>query len=227
MNEEQRVNLRNYKYAGGDQGYLYVYFYNPVAKTIVEYLPETLAPNVVTLIGFIFSTLPFIILFGNYGTKFENDSVKIPHWFFFFYAFCYFMYRMFDELDGKQARRTGNSSPLGLLFDHGCDAFSMGFQCMVVAKCLQCGDNIWVVLTVMIACASFHFSTLEEYYTGGLFLGPGNGISDGSGGVIGLFIFMGFFGNDFWKFKAVGSFEIVDLAIVGIMIGNIGINFLW
>lgn len=25
-------------------------------------------------------------------------------------------------MDGKHARRTGNSSPLGLLFDHGCDA---------------------------------------------------------------------------------------------------------
>lgn len=29
---------------------------------------------------------------------------------------------MFDNLDGKQARRTKTSSPLGLLFDHGCDA---------------------------------------------------------------------------------------------------------
>ncbi len=29
---------------------------------------------------------------------------------------------MLDNLDGKQARRTKTSSPLGLLFDHGCDA---------------------------------------------------------------------------------------------------------
>jgi ethanolaminephosphotransferase len=31
---------------------------------------------------------------------------------------------MFDNLDGKQARRTQTSSPLGLLFDHGCDAMT-------------------------------------------------------------------------------------------------------
>jgi phosphatidylglycerophosphate synthase len=31
---------------------------------------------------------------------------------------------MLDEMDGKQARKTGNSSPLGLLFDHGCDSFT-------------------------------------------------------------------------------------------------------
>jgi len=27
-------------------------------------------------------------------------------------------------MDGKQARKTGNSSALGMLFDHGCDAIS-------------------------------------------------------------------------------------------------------
>lgn len=31
----------------------------------------------------------------------------------------------FDNIDGNQARKTGNSSPLGILFDHGCDALNM------------------------------------------------------------------------------------------------------
>jgi phosphatidylserine synthase len=30
-----------------------------------------------------------------------------------------------DAIDGKQARRTGTSGPLGELFDHGCDAINM------------------------------------------------------------------------------------------------------
>ena len=136
LDEDMCSNLKLYKYAGGDKGYLYIYFYNPVATKVVSYLPETMAPNLVTLIGFIFSCLPFIVLFSFYGTKFSNEKDGIPNWFFFLYAFCYFMYRMFDEMDGKQARRTGNSSPLGLLFDHGCDAFSIGFQCLTIAKCL-------------------------------------------------------------------------------------------
>jgi phosphatidylglycerophosphate synthase len=29
------------------------------------------------------------------------------------------MYQTLDAVDGKQARRTGTSSPLGQLFDHG------------------------------------------------------------------------------------------------------------
>ena len=45
----------------------------------------------------------------------------------FLQAWCYFVYRMLDEMDGKQARATQNSSPMGLIFDHGCDSFTSGF----------------------------------------------------------------------------------------------------
>jgi ethanolaminephosphotransferase len=31
-----------------------------------------------------------------------------------------------DNMDGKQARRTGTSSALGMLFDHACDAVNTG-----------------------------------------------------------------------------------------------------
>lgn len=37
-----------------------------------------------------------------------------------------FIYQSLDAIDGKQARRTGSSSPLGELFDHGCDSVSTG-----------------------------------------------------------------------------------------------------
>ena len=80
-----------------------------------------------------FTLVPFLVLFIKYGTKLGNETL-IPNGFFFLAGISYFVYRMLDEMDGKQARRTGNSSPLGLLFDHGCDAFSMGLQVMVIAK---------------------------------------------------------------------------------------------
>ena len=54
------------------------------------------------------------------------------------------------------------------------------------------------MICVALGCASFNFSTLEEYYTGGLFLGPFNAISDGSIVYIGLNILMAIFGNKFW-----------------------------
>ena len=37
-----------------------------------------------------------------------------------------FIYQSLDAVDGKQARRTDSSTPLGELFDHGCDSVSTG-----------------------------------------------------------------------------------------------------
>ncbi len=43
---------------------------------------------------------------------------------FFLNGFAMIFYQTLDNMDGKQARRTGTSSPLGMLFDHGCDAIN-------------------------------------------------------------------------------------------------------
>lgn len=44
-----------------------------------------------------------------------------------------------DALDGKQARRTGSSSPLGQLFDHGVDALAVIFEHQLAAAYLMMG----------------------------------------------------------------------------------------
>jgi hypothetical protein len=100
LNGEARENLRNYQYSGGDQGFVFKLFYNPFATWVVGFLPEWLAPNVITTIGFFFSFLPFGYLFYNYGTHFYNQEVIAPS-FYYLQAICYFLYRMFDEMDGK------------------------------------------------------------------------------------------------------------------------------
>lgn len=51
---------------------------------------------------------------------------KAPSWCYFLCALGLFIYQTLDAIDGKQARRTNSSSPLGELFDHGCDALSIG-----------------------------------------------------------------------------------------------------
>jgi ethanolaminephosphotransferase len=49
------------------------------------------------------------------------------------------LYTWLDCLDGKQARRTGTSSPLGQLFDHGCDALSVNLLLGNIACSLSIG----------------------------------------------------------------------------------------
>lgn len=139
LSKEAKDGLKYYKYAAGDNAIMAKYFYNPFADWLVNFLPEWLAPNTITLMGFVISIAPFFLVFVLCGTHLYNEEpekYKIPRWAFFAEGVCYFLYRMLDELDGKQARRTGNSSPLGMLFDHGCDAFTCGLQCLIMAKFL-------------------------------------------------------------------------------------------
>ena len=65
----------------------------------------------------------------------------------------------------------------------------------------------------MVAQSGFHFSTLEEFYTGGLFLGPGNGITDGSVPVLVVFILTGCIGNSWFLTKVAGDVTWKDVFV--------------
>ena len=171
-----------------------------MATKLVSYLPDWIAPNLLTFIGFIHTVVPLVVLF----CIADFDLVgEVPQWWFFFQAWCYFAYRMLDEMDGKQARKTQNSSPLGLIFDHGCDAFSTGLQALLALRTLQVGNNFLSYATVVMAMAAFHFTTLEEYYVGTLCLPVCNAVSDGSLLIILLFLVTGFTGNWIWTVHVV------------------------
>lgn len=63
---------------------------------------------------------------------------EAPRWVYLFSAFCVISYCQLDCMDGKQARRTKSSSPLGQLFDHGCDALSVN----ILLAMIGCSMNI-------------------------------------------------------------------------------------
>jgi phosphatidylglycerophosphate synthase len=110
-------------------------------------------------------------------------------------------------MDGKQARNTGCCSSLGLILDHGCDGFNMGCSVLIFVKLVQCGDSIWTLLTVTTSGWGFYVSTLEHFYIGSHFMGPGNMASDGAVLVFLLFGSMGIFGNDYWTSYLIKSHE--------------------
>jgi ethanolaminephosphotransferase len=50
------------------------------------------------------------------------------------YAIGVFIYNTMDNMDGKQARKIGASSPLGLIMDHGCDSLNSFIQGMTFSR---------------------------------------------------------------------------------------------
>ena len=47
-----------------------------------------------------------------------------------------------DAIDGKHARRTKRSSPLGQLMDHGCDSMDNFLFCIVLSQAYLFGNSI-------------------------------------------------------------------------------------
>lgn len=67
-----------------------------------------------------------------------------------------------DNADGKQARKIGASSPLGLLFDHGCDAISTFIAAMTLITVVQFGNTTNAMIAYLVVITPFYMAT-EEY----------------------------------------------------------------
>lgn len=97
-----------------------------------------------------------------YDYTFEKD---IPRWTFLFAAAATWIYSTLDAIDGKQARRTKSSSPLGQLFDHGCDSFTLTFTALSLAQAVKLNEI--EVLVFFSACQiAFWNACWVEYNTG-------------------------------------------------------------
>lgn len=89
--------------------------------------------------------------------KFFDNAGPAPWWVFFSGGLSVFVYLHLDCVDGKQARRTKSSSPLGQLFDHGQSWLreSICKICNALQQNLWAGDRetgIWCILV----CSSPH-----------------------------------------------------------------------
>lgn len=76
------------------------------------------------------------LLFVLHSSHSPEGTSPPPRWTCLLCAFGLFVYQSLDSIDGKQARRTNTSSPLGELFDHGCDSISTVF--VALSACVSC-----------------------------------------------------------------------------------------
>lgn len=89
------------------------------------------------------------------------------------------LYSTCDNVDGKQARRTQSSSPLGELFDHGVDSLSCSLGCVVQMAAMATGTSFRSITMFILTTFLFYLSTWEHFHTGVLYLGIFNGPTEG------------------------------------------------
>jgi ethanolaminephosphotransferase len=219
-----RNGLRQYQYSGQDLSLLYHYILSPLASFCVTYgTPRTVAPNVITMVGLLFMIAAYSVMWYHVPmlftgpshsvasshsdtTNISNDDmsttndVLLPRYIFLCNAIAILVYQTLDNMDGKQARRINASSPLGLFFDHGCDAINsvFGSANWIVAFGLSHDDSILAFIMLLGPYALFYCSTWEEYYTGQLILPIMNGPNEGLLGAVVVSLVSFWYGPSYW-----------------------------
>jgi ethanolaminephosphotransferase len=176
LTERDKEAIRSYQYRGGDTSLLYRYALSPFAQFCVDYLtPRSVAPNVITLTGLLFSLFTAIL------TLIVNPTLGpgAPSWLHFLTALTIFSYQTLDNMDGKQARRTVSSSALGMLFDHACDAINASVSIISMGSVLGTGWSHKFFIAYLSSYTLFFTQTWEEYFTNEMILAIFNGPSEG------------------------------------------------
>lgn len=211
LTQEHLTGFDNYKYSCLDTSPLSIYVMHPFWNKVVQIFPKWVAPNVLTFSGFLFTVLNFLMFayydYYYYGSSDDAaDYPPIPKWVFFAAAFNIFMAYTLDGIDGKQARRTQTSGPLGEMFDHGLDSWTAMFitTCMfsVFGRTDYSVSPLRMYFILWNIFINFYLSHWEKYNTGVLFLPWGYDASMVA--TITVFILTGFGGHEMWKFNLFG-----------------------
>mmetsp|Transcript_10016 Transcript_10016/g.11397 ORF Transcript_10016/g.11397 Transcript_10016/m.11397 type:complete len:320 (+) Transcript_10016:231-1190(+) len=113
----------------------------------------------------------------------------VPSWTYLGFGIGLFAYQTLDAIDGKQARRTGSSSPLGQLFDHGCDTLSTTLVALALIHTLKLGLSWQSKLLTASLWLPFYLAQLLEYHVGLVRTHVGNmGVTEGQLGQVAIMI---------------------------------------
>lgn len=153
------ATLPSYRYHGVDNC-LTTKLLNGFWERTVALVPRSVAPNVLTLAGGLCTFAALALVAACTPSRAALLAA----------AALLFAYETLDAIDGKQARRTKTSTPLGELFDHGVDA--LVFACMgPIVACAAGAPALPAVALSALVLPGFYLSHWEHYYKGEMVFG--------------------------------------------------------
>ncbi|KAH8348381.1 hypothetical protein KR084_006851 [Drosophila pseudotakahashii] len=164
---------------------------------LVAQTPLWLAPNLITIVGLILNVVTTLILIC-YS---PNGVEAPPRWTCVLCALGLFIYQSLDSIDGKQARRTNTSSPLGELFDHGCDSISTVF--VALSACISCQLGHypnWLFFQCFCAIALFYCAHWQTYVSGTMRFGRID-VTEAQFSIIAIHLVSAVLGPEIWLTK--------------------------
>jgi len=165
----------------------------------------------VTILGLLNLTLAVVLILP-YD---QTISQALPSWIYVAFAILVFNGQTLDAIDGKHARNTNRSSPLGQLMDHGCDAFSNSFVILMICQAHLLGHTIYTLVVQVLVQLPFYIITWEEHYTGVLITHIDNmGVTEFQFIAMGSILLPAFLGPEFTHNKIFGfNFTFTELLV--------------
>ncbi|KAK1967808.1 CDP-alcohol phosphatidyltransferase [Colletotrichum sublineola] len=208
VRQDRLPALKEYKYSGVDHSLTSKYILKPFyTNVVIKIFPMSMAPNLITLTGFMFVVANILTLLW-YNPTLDQDC---PSWVYYSWAIGLFLYQTFDAVDGSQARRTHQSGPLGELFDHGVDALNTSLEALIFAASQNMGQGWMTVAILFSSLLTFYVQTWDEYHTKTLTLGIVNGPVEGVLILVGVYALTGYLGGaSFWQQSLLRTFGVSE-----------------
>ena len=209
LTKEALQNIAGSKYHGSP--YTFVdkicdfLFWEPT----VRLMPSWLAPNLITTLGALcmFTVCALTLAFNN-----STLTAEVPLWFWLLAVLALTAYDTLDNCDGKQARRTGNSSALGQLLDHGFDcSVNTNAIFFLLVQALHITNVTYSVVMLLCMEATYLLAAWEEHYMGVCRTSlAGVGVTEY--GILTRLIFFltWWYGYGFWGQHLIWGFSISD-----------------
>ncbi|KAI7798012.1 choline/ethanolamine phosphotransferase 1a, partial [Triplophysa rosa] len=167
LSRQQLRRLEDHQYSSEGQSILEP-FMQRYWGWLVSKVPLWMAPNLITIVGLATNIISTLILVYYCPTATE----QAPTWAYLACALGLFIYQSLDAIDGKQARRTNSSTPLGELFDHGCDSLSTVFVILGTCIAVQMGTHPdWIFFCCFAGIFMFYCAHWQTYVSGTLRFG--------------------------------------------------------
>lgn len=220
LNEDDLRNIKNFTYSCRNDSIIYNNITSPfLDRYLVNLLPMWIAPNVLTALSFVFNMITFLVILFEVGNDF---SIPIARSTCLLQFITHMLYIILDNIDGKQARRTNSSSPLGLLFDHGFDVLTTCLVAYNISHMIMVGNSTLKSSVLFITMyTGFWANVYEEYIIKYMHLGMINGADEGNVVIALSALLSAVFGVEIWNIEVIATYTVSDVMITLLCLGTL------
>ncbi|CAL8094587.1 unnamed protein product [Calicophoron daubneyi] len=192
-------------------------FLQPFWNWSAKYIPRRVAPNTLTISGLVGNALSVLLLLC-YSPDLRSQIPALP---LVLHVLGVFLYQTLDALDGLHARQTNTCSPLGELFDHGCDAIAMTLLALGFFSAMGLGHWPLIAFAEFFILNCVFYTTQWQCYVTGIIEFASFSVTEALLASILFSLVSALFGVDFWGLQdPIFGMELRIIQFVAVVIGS-------